>query len=325
MAGYGRLLREARERQRLSLEEVEAATKIRLRHLTALEAEDTAALPDPIYARGFLRIYARFLGLEPERLLALYPQTPVSDLPPPPRPTPREIPGSALFGLVLALLLLASLIIYLSQRGEGNPAEGVGVTIEIPSTTPSLAPTGVSGAAGATSTASPARPSPTRTATPAATATATNTPVPRVSLPNLIGITYSEAVSRLENLGLKAAKAEEWKADVAKDLVYRQEPAPGQSLERGSVVRLWVSLGSQGQQSVVVPDVVAKPEAEARQLLIAAGLNPSPYANRQRLEELPEGEQQRHRNTCVGCILSTTPPGGAQVAPGTVVYLAVRA
>lgn len=320
MAGYGRLLREARQQQGFSLEEAEAATKIRLRYLAALELEDTTALPEPVYARGFLRTYARFLSLDPERLLALYPLAPVSDMPPPPRLPSREIPGSALFGLALALLLIASLIIYLTQRGESSQTQGVGVTIEIPS--PALSAVPPAGATATvtmiTATVSPARPSPTPTTTP----TPTDTPAAKVGLPNLIGVAYAEAAARLTDLGLTPTKVEEWNADVTKGLVYRQEPAAGQSLATGGVVRLWVS---RGPQLVTVPDVVEKPEAEARQILIAAGLNPDPYANRQRLEELPESERQRHLNTCIGCVLSTTPSPGAQVAPGTVIYLAVRA
>ncbi len=325
MAGYGRLLREARQQRGFSLEEAEAATKIRLLYLTALEAEDTIALPEPVYARGFLRTYARFLNLDPERLLALYPLAPVSDMPPPPPRLPsREIPGSALLGLALVLLLIASLIIYLSQRGEGSQTQGVGVTIEIPSPAPSSAPP-----AGATTTTtvvtatvSPARPSPSPTGTTTPTPTPTDTPAAKVSLPNLIGVAYAQAAARLTDLELSPTKIEEWNADVTKGLVYRQEPAPGQSLATGSEVRLWVS---RGPQLVTVPDVVFKTEAEARQILIAAGLNPSPYANRQRLGDLPIPDQQRLASACTGCVLSTTPPGGAQVPPGTVVDIAVRA
>src|SRR5215210_7372896 len=62
----GRLLEHKRKEQGLSLEEVEQATKIRKRYLTGLEREDYAMLPDAVYARGFLKTYANYLGLDGE-------------------------------------------------------------------------------------------------------------------------------------------------------------------------------------------------------------------------------------------------------------------
>src|SRR5215212_3415430 len=64
--GIGRLLEHKRKEQGLSLEEVEQATKIRKRYLTGLEHDDYAVLPDAVYARGFLKTYANYLGLDGE-------------------------------------------------------------------------------------------------------------------------------------------------------------------------------------------------------------------------------------------------------------------
>src|SRR3712207_7692100 len=52
----------------LSLEEVEQATKIRKRYLRGLEREDYAIPPDAVYARGFLKTYANYLGLDGQAL-----------------------------------------------------------------------------------------------------------------------------------------------------------------------------------------------------------------------------------------------------------------
>jgi cytoskeleton protein RodZ len=60
----GNSLREARHRQQLELAEVEQATKIRARYLTALEEEAFDALPAQTYVKGFLRTYADYLGLD---------------------------------------------------------------------------------------------------------------------------------------------------------------------------------------------------------------------------------------------------------------------
>ena len=64
----GRILEQKRKEQGLSLEEVEQATKIRKRYLDGLERENYAVLPDGVYAQGFLKTYANFLGLDGEAL-----------------------------------------------------------------------------------------------------------------------------------------------------------------------------------------------------------------------------------------------------------------
>ena len=105
----GSLLRGAREKKGLSLEEAEKATRIRARYLEALEDDDYAALGSPAQARGFLGIYAGFLGLNVEQVTDWYdswrrkpraarplqrarPATPRAQppsTPPPARPAPR--------------------------------------------------------------------------------------------------------------------------------------------------------------------------------------------------------------------------------------------
>src|SRR5215213_4063420 len=67
-AEIGRYLEQTRKERGLSLEEVEQATKIRKRYLTGLEREDYTILPDAVYARGFLKTYANYLGLDGEAL-----------------------------------------------------------------------------------------------------------------------------------------------------------------------------------------------------------------------------------------------------------------
>lgn len=64
----GPILEAKRREKGLSLKDVEQSTKIRTRYLEGLEREDYSILPDPIYARGFLKTYANFLGLDGERL-----------------------------------------------------------------------------------------------------------------------------------------------------------------------------------------------------------------------------------------------------------------
>ncbi len=65
----GEMLQAARERKGVDLHRAERDTKIRLKHLAALESDDYAELPGNVYARGFLRNYALYLGLDPDEVL----------------------------------------------------------------------------------------------------------------------------------------------------------------------------------------------------------------------------------------------------------------
>ena len=68
-ASIGALLRERREALGASLAEVEAATKIRQKYLSALEGDEWQVLPGEVVGRGFLRNYASYLGLEPTEII----------------------------------------------------------------------------------------------------------------------------------------------------------------------------------------------------------------------------------------------------------------
>lgn len=68
----GQALRQRREVLGLSLEEVERHTHLRRFYLLALEAGDLEKLPPPVQARGMIKNYAAFLGLDPDPLLLQY-------------------------------------------------------------------------------------------------------------------------------------------------------------------------------------------------------------------------------------------------------------
>jgi cytoskeletal protein RodZ len=72
MFEIGSSLRDARERQDLELSKVEHATHIRARYLAALEEERFDVLPGDAYAKGFLRTYADYLGLDGQRFVDEY-------------------------------------------------------------------------------------------------------------------------------------------------------------------------------------------------------------------------------------------------------------
>jgi cytoskeletal protein RodZ len=65
----GQKLRAEREAQKLTLEKVFEVTRIRVPYLQALEEDNLSRVPSPVQARGYLRNYAEYLGLNFEQLL----------------------------------------------------------------------------------------------------------------------------------------------------------------------------------------------------------------------------------------------------------------
>ncbi|MDA0189024.1 MAG: DUF4115 domain-containing protein [Proteobacteria bacterium] len=63
--GLGQMLREARERKGLSLGDVAQTLKLGVRQIQAIEADDWLSLPGQTFVKGFVRNYARLLGLDP--------------------------------------------------------------------------------------------------------------------------------------------------------------------------------------------------------------------------------------------------------------------
>lgn len=72
MVRAGERLYEERIKKGLTLEEVSKATKIRSSFLTYIEKGEYKKLPSGTYAHGFVRNYAKFLGLPEHELLALF-------------------------------------------------------------------------------------------------------------------------------------------------------------------------------------------------------------------------------------------------------------
>ena len=69
MQTIGQRLKAAREEQKLTLEKVFQAIRIRVNYLQALEDDDFSVMPSPVQARGYLRNYAEFLGLDLDQVL----------------------------------------------------------------------------------------------------------------------------------------------------------------------------------------------------------------------------------------------------------------
>jgi len=73
-ATLGDLLKEVRQKKELNLDEAETATKVRAKFLSALENGRWQDLPADVYVRGFVLAYAKYLGIDLSKALALYEQ-----------------------------------------------------------------------------------------------------------------------------------------------------------------------------------------------------------------------------------------------------------
>jgi cytoskeleton protein RodZ len=70
----GQALAAKRAERGLSIDQVAASTRLRPEHVAALEADDFASFAAPVYAKGYLRTYAAYLGLDAEELVRQVPR-----------------------------------------------------------------------------------------------------------------------------------------------------------------------------------------------------------------------------------------------------------
>lgn len=148
----GARLADARDAQGVTLEQAAAATRIRSGHLNTLESGAFDRLPAPVYAMGYLRTYARFLGLDPETILAGLELAPHDA-----RRSmslgamamrPRLTFTGPLAAAAVCVLLAAAFVVYAGRQIESvqrtanlPPATAPGIAVATPSGTPAPAPT----------------------------------------------------------------------------------------------------------------------------------------------------------------------------------------
>ena len=131
----GSVFREARNRRKIDLSEVEAATRIRVRYLRAIENEEWDVLPGGVYTRGFIRTYAAFLGLDGERLADDYRKSVEAGRSPTPEPVGVPASGArhdrrwpalrASWVAVAAVILVAVAAIVAIPGGGGDSSNDV--------------------------------------------------------------------------------------------------------------------------------------------------------------------------------------------------------
>src|SRR5450755_1931711 len=90
LPSFGEKLKQEREKRKITLEQISASTKIGTRMLQALEEDKFNHLPGGIFNKGFVRAYARFVGLDEDQTVADYLQASGDAPPPSTEIAPRE-------------------------------------------------------------------------------------------------------------------------------------------------------------------------------------------------------------------------------------------
>jgi cytoskeleton protein RodZ len=192
MPALGERFRAAREARGLTLSDVAEHIRIRSVYLAAIEDESWASIGAPVYIRGFLRTYARFLGLDPEEVITEFngeTSAPSAPIPNAPGAGPKtsyladeQAPARGLSPLIWVASLVAIVLIAIVVYNEA--ALRARQTAALPSNSPAVSP-----AASATALAA-------TTAGPAASPLAgPNTLVVRVSAPSWLRVTVDGNVS----------------------------------------------------------------------------------------------------------------------------------
>jgi cytoskeleton protein RodZ len=115
----GAMLRSARIRHNLQIEQVAKELYLDARIVTAMENDDQAALPEPIFVQGYLRGYARLVGLPAEEIVSRYsaqgrPNPPPLSVIGPRTKAPMLPLPSARLTRAIIMVLLAGILVWLA-------------------------------------------------------------------------------------------------------------------------------------------------------------------------------------------------------------------
>jgi len=128
MASIGAYLKRERELRQVSLEELVQTTRVPLKMLLHIEADNFDGLPGDVFARGFVRAYARALGLDAADVLGKFDRKIDLTAAPPPLSTIDAPERGRSFGIAIALVILVLLFtlalgIVLNARQRSTPLE----------------------------------------------------------------------------------------------------------------------------------------------------------------------------------------------------------
>ncbi len=218
MTPLGETLRRARLSKGITFEDAERVTRISRKYLEALELENFGILPAPVFARGFLRSYADYLGLDPAELLPFFPVGHVDEptlepLPEVSQPRTWNASGLIAAGVVASLILLV-IALYTVGHGGRNP---------------SLSSDNSTGAG--QNQAPLINPAPESNGTQVG---------PAAALPDLVGLSLADAIAQVEATGASYIVVGVQEGDVPEGQIVDQRPSPGATVGAGDVVTLVV-------------------------------------------------------------------------------------
>ena len=129
-----------------------------------------------------------------------------------------------------------------------------------------------------------------------------------VEVPNVVLLTQTEATARLDEAGLTVKVTPREVAGAEPGYVVEQNPAPGTEVSPGDQVEIFVSVDA---GTVLVPDVVGRPLAQAQTQIQAAGLR------------FATATEQSSDSVAAGSVISTDPAGGSSVERNSTVNIVV--
>lgn len=213
MTPLGETLRRARQTKGITIEDAERVTRIPKKYLEALEVENYGILPAPVYARGFLRSYAAYLGLDAQDLLPFFPVGHVEEPRLEPLPEVRQ-PRTWNMNGVIAMAVVAALIaivvvLYSVGRDDASPAFSNPGTDTGQDNTPDVF--------------------------------AGDDPVadgPSQAIPDLTGLSTEEAIDVISGTGATWVSIGVQEGDIPARQVIEHQPPPGTPIGPGDVVTI---------------------------------------------------------------------------------------
>jgi cytoskeleton protein RodZ len=149
MGSFGERLRREREMRGITLESISKTTKIRTNILEALEKEEFNKLPGGIFNKGFVRSYARFLGMNEEQVLKEFigvagdPEQPLPNPPVRRRPEIEQLKERGSWGGIATVVVCVIVLLFggweaarIVRRGTGAIWSGVHGARSQPAMTP---------------------------------------------------------------------------------------------------------------------------------------------------------------------------------------------
>jgi hypothetical protein len=215
LSPLGETLRRARLTRGITFEDAERMTRIPRKYLEALETENFGILPAPVFARGFLRSYAGYLGLDPGDLLPFFPvghvdEPRLENLPAVSEPRTWNLSGLVAIGVV-GFLILVVIALY-SIGGEDDQSPFINDSLNPPAGNGSDIIT--EGGAPVTGGA---------------------------PLPELVGESVETAIQLVSATGADYVLVGVRQGDVPSDQVVDQQPAPGVEVGPGDTVSIFYS------------------------------------------------------------------------------------